>query len=303
MFGPLNSLIVESYLSTVTTRNPDLNRHSANSDDGRLNDSTSPGGVSPSQRNSKSSYDSDGDFDLRTVLRVKDEDTESIASTSTVIDVFRTKKRPSLQERTLHTLDENKDVQFDFINNKFDSVDSRPRTNSWARKEKKRSSLRKSTETKIGIGSRNGLKKSRSFSDIKSYHIEQEKSNEKCSSSKVSGVAVVIDETLAEEIHTGEKGEPVITSNLLEVSKKIESSSFTKLTSTVGSVIESSKSGWNKVRKNQKKIVDMNANEKLIDENVAEKSKVRRSENRRSVRRKISQILKMDKPKIVIETS
>lgn len=287
----------------MTTRNPDSNRHSTNSDDGRLHDSTLSGGVSQSQKNSKSSYDSDGDFDLRTVLKVKDEDTVSVTSTSTVMDVFRTKKRPSLQERTLHTLDENKDVQFDFNNNKFNPVDSRPRAYSWARKEKKRSSLRKSTETKIGIGSRNGLKKSRSFSDIKSYHIEQEKSNENCSNSIISGVAVVTHETSAGEIHFGEKDEPVIKSNLLEVSKKIESSSFTKLTSTAGSVYESSKTGWNRVRKNQKKIVEMNGNEKLSDENVDEKSKVRRSENRRSVRRKISQILKMDKPKIVIETN
>lgn len=286
----------------MTTRNPDSNRHSTNSDDGRLHDSTLSGGVSPSQKNSKSSYDSDGDFDLRTVLKVKDEDTVSVTSTSTM-DVFRTKKRPSLQERTLHTLDENEDVQFDFNNNKFNPVDSRPRAYSWARKEKKRSSLRKSTETKIGIGSRNGLKKSRSFSDIKSYHIEQEKSNENCSSSKISGVAVVTHESSAGKIHFGEKDEPVIKSNLLEVSKKIESLSFTKLTSTVGNVYESSKTGWNRVRKNQKKIVEMSGNEKLSDENVDEKSKVRRSENRRSVRRKISQILKMDKPKIVIETN
>lgn len=325
-FGPLNSLIVESYLNVLTVKNTDKN--SSTSAPGSLKGHDAP---RISRQNDIFTFDN-VDIDCE----------EDLSSPTTNWPLEKRKMRTNFttdRKRLELKLDENKRVKKvsvgklsldnflitdndDNNNNNYntDSPDWRNedilyeeqpvRTSSWSKKDKKRSSIRKSSDKK-GV-SRNrsqpgsSLQKSHSYSDLVSWEKEQgTEGTPEENATRVQALAQEIDDNNGYKERSGTDAAFATPNAMLSPEKSTETSSFTKISSFQSN--EPAKSP--RIRKERRKTTGlMVLNETSPTDNEFNfprspdtdrgPSKFKRGE-KKSVRRKISSIFR---PKIVVET-
>lgn len=329
-FGPLNGLIVESYLNVVTAKNTDCNSNPSTGggkkgqEETKLRARSENSTLTSSNRSSIDSELEDYDSKRKFGYKKQDDDTASISSVSSLKD-SKKKKKASLELHLKKADNEKPKKKFSVGKYSLDSfplyednsnMDSQSveedvfleqiRSNSWSKKDKKRSSNRKSTENKSATPK---LIKSRSYSDLKSLEKEQE--NAKDESSPLTRV-----KKLANEIdkHGGYKERNEAEQNLLTPAallspgEKPMTSSFSKLTSYSMNEIAKSVKASPKPRRERKNVfagspLDENDNENSVLNNNFEIEKVpmklKRNEQKKSVRRKLSAIFR---PKFTVET-
>ena len=176
-----------------------------------------------------------------------------------------------------------------------DSEESPVRTSSWSKNNKKRSSTRKSTEKKEGVSSQKGLLRSYSYSDLKTLQMEQtpDSSPQDCITSDC-------------EIPEDQADTDVQTTNcinrdfLASLDEQKPTASFTRLNSYVDQNAQQVKSP--RTRRERRKTTAVSVSTDLSEPEFSPKSpdvqsKFKRAE-KKSVRRKISSIFK---PKITLE--
>lgn len=323
-FGPLNSLIVESYLSVITLKNTDTNASTS-----------APGSLKKQGENGKlnttkneiceyDSIDSDCDDEMTSPTTKWPLETRKMRTNYTTdrkklelkLDEngngSRRVKKVSVGKLSLDNFlvaDTNNNYNLDTPDPRNETLFEEPqRTSSWSKKDKKRSSIRRGSEKKNNSKENNNqssLKKSHSYSDLASWEKEQTTEEEPPKNeSRVQKLAKEIDDNNGYKERTGADAAFATPGAMLSPGKTAETSSFTKISSF--QTQEQVKSP--RIRKERRKTTGLVVlNETTDTEFNFPKSpdtergpmKFKRAE-KKSVRRKISSIFRG--PKIVVET-
>jgi len=301
--APLNSMIVESYLNTLTLKSSSksfnispLSSLKGHSEGSRTRSETSPNvysfdseddvPLSPAEWGSEKRRSASGFSNNRKKLELKLHESKRAKKNSV---------GKSPYDNVSAADNNNNNTTAD---TPTDSEESPVRTSSWSKKDKKRSSTRKSTEKKEGVSSQKGLLRSYSYSDLKTLQMEQTSDGSPQDSNTP-------DRENAEDHADNDTAADQTTNNnnnnfLSSLDEGQATASFTRLHSYVDQNAEQVKSP--RTRRERRKTTAVSVSTDLSESELSPKSpdgmhKFKRAE-KKSVRRKISQIFK---PKIALE--